>query len=80
VAIDAEFVSLQKEEAEIRSDGHRSTIKPAHMTCARVSLVYGSGPKKGDCFVRLCNFFVRVPAVLVVMSDALPSVLLWEPV
>ena len=51
VAIDAEFVSLQKEEAEIRSDGHRSTIKPAHMACARVSLVYGSGPKKGEAFI-----------------------------
>ena len=51
VAIDAEFVSLQKEEAEIRSDGHRSTTKPAHMACARISLVYGSGPQKGRVIV-----------------------------
>ena len=51
VAIDAEFVSLQKEQAEIRSDGHRSTTKPAHMACARISLVYGSGPQKGQVIV-----------------------------
>ena len=38
-------------KAEIRSDGHRSTIKPAHMACARVSLVYGSGRRKGDLFI-----------------------------
>lgn len=51
VGIDAEFVSIAKEEAEIRSDGHKSTIKPAHMACARVSLVHGSGPNKGQAFV-----------------------------
>lgn len=51
VALDAEFVSIAKEEAEIRSDGFKSTIKPAHMACARVSLVHGSGPHSGEAFV-----------------------------
>lgn len=44
VALDAEFVSIAKEEAEIRSGPHKkATIKPAHMACARISAVYGSG-------------------------------------
>eukprot|EP00048_Salpingoeca_helianthica_P008805 m.126737 g.126737 ORF g.126737 m.126737 type:complete len:1126 (+) comp14695_c0_seq1:1642-5019(+) len=52
VAIDAEFVSLAREEAEIRSDGVRSvTIKPSQMACARVTLVRGQGPRAGEPFV-----------------------------
>eukprot|EP00040_Diaphanoeca_grandis_P023802 m.130004 g.130004 ORF g.130004 m.130004 type:complete len:1203 (-) comp29449_c0_seq2:380-3988(-) len=49
VALDAEFVSIAKEEAEIRSGNHnKSTLKPAQMACARISAVYGSGPLKGQ--------------------------------
>lgn len=41
VAIDAEFVSLAREDAQIRSSGRKATVKPAHMACARISLVAG---------------------------------------
>eukprot|EP00730_Choanoeca_flexa_P006658 TRINITY_DN12197_c0_g1_i1.p1 TRINITY_DN12197_c0_g1~~TRINITY_DN12197_c0_g1_i1.p1 ORF type:complete len:693 (+),score=156.64 TRINITY_DN12197_c0_g1_i1:2-2080(+) len=51
VAIDAEFISLRKEDAELRSSGHRNTLKPAQMTPARVSLVAGSGQLRGCTIV-----------------------------
>ncbi|KAI8829400.1 ubiquitin carboxyl-terminal hydrolase-domain-containing protein [Chytriomyces cf. hyalinus JEL632] len=52
VAIDAEFVSLQKEELEIRSDGSRSTILPSKLGLARVSVLRGKdGPMEGVPFM-----------------------------
>ena len=44
VALDAEFVTLNAEEAELHSDGTRSTIKPSHLLLARVTVVRGEGP------------------------------------
>ncbi|KAJ3127637.1 poly(A)-specific ribonuclease [Physocladia obscura] len=41
VAIDAEFVALQKEETELHSDGSRSTIMPSKLGLARVSVLRG---------------------------------------
>ncbi|ODV58481.1 poly(A)-specific ribonuclease, partial [Ascoidea rubescens DSM 1968] len=52
VAIDAEFVLLEREEVELRSDGTRSLIKPQKQSLARVSVLRGdNGPKQGVPFI-----------------------------
>ena len=52
VAIDAEFVALQQEETEIRSDGTKSLIRPSTLTLARVSVLRGdTGPQEGVPFI-----------------------------
>lgn len=51
VAIDAEFVALQQEEIEIRSDGTKHTIQPSRLALARVSVLRGEGPNSGSPFI-----------------------------
>ncbi|XP_077977957.1 PAN2-PAN3 deadenylation complex catalytic subunit PAN2-like [Glandiceps talaboti] len=51
VGLDAEFVTLNQEEAEIRSDGTRSMIKPSQMTAARITCVRGYGSLDGEPFI-----------------------------
>ncbi|KAG6379196.1 ubiquitin carboxyl-terminal hydrolase-domain-containing protein [Boletus reticuloceps] len=51
VAIDAEFVSMQQEETEFRSDGTTRVIRPARLSLARVSVLRGDGPKEGIPFI-----------------------------
>lgn len=51
VAIDAEFVALQQEEIEIRSDGTKHTIQPSRLSLARVSVLRGEGPRSGVPFI-----------------------------
>ncbi|KAJ3968349.1 ubiquitin carboxyl-terminal hydrolase-domain-containing protein [Lentinula raphanica] len=51
VAVDAEFVSMQQEETEYRSDGTKKVIRPARLSLARVSCLRGNGPKEGVPFI-----------------------------
>ncbi|KIO23414.1 hypothetical protein M407DRAFT_78054 [Tulasnella calospora MUT 4182] len=51
VAIDAEFVALQQEESEYRSDGTKKIIRPSLMTLARVSVLRGQGTNSGTPFM-----------------------------
>lgn len=51
VAIDAEFVSMQQEEIEFRSDGTNRVLRPARLSLARVSVLRGDGPKDGVPFI-----------------------------
>ncbi|KDQ12374.1 hypothetical protein BOTBODRAFT_134946 [Botryobasidium botryosum FD-172 SS1] len=51
VSIDAEFVALQKEESEVRSDGTKKLLRPSQLTLARVSVLRGDGPQAGKPFI-----------------------------
>ncbi|KJA18541.1 hypothetical protein HYPSUDRAFT_144864 [Hypholoma sublateritium FD-334 SS-4] len=51
VAIDAEFVSMQQEETEFRSDGTKKVLRPARLSLARVSVLRGKGPREGVPFI-----------------------------
>ncbi|KAI9712687.1 MAG: poly(A)-specific ribonuclease [Bogoriella megaspora] len=51
IAIDAEFVKLQREEIEIKADGSRETILPSRLGLARVSVLRGAGPDEGLPFI-----------------------------
>ncbi|KAH8833946.1 ubiquitin carboxyl-terminal hydrolase-domain-containing protein [Flagelloscypha sp. PMI_526] len=51
VAIDAEFVSMQQEEIEYRSDGSHKVIRPARLSLARVSVLRGDGEAKSVPFI-----------------------------
>ncbi|KAI0303542.1 PAB-dependent poly-A-specific ribonuclease subunit PAN2 [Multifurca ochricompacta] len=51
VAIDAEFVQMQQEETEFRSDGTKKVLRPARLSLARVSVLRGDGPEEGVPFI-----------------------------
>jgi PAB-dependent poly(A)-specific ribonuclease subunit 2 len=51
VGIDAEFVSLQSEEIEIKADGSRETVRPSRLGLARVSVLRGEGSLQDVPFI-----------------------------
>ncbi|KAF7970658.1 hypothetical protein HWV62_23300 [Athelia sp. TMB] len=51
VAIDAEFVQMQQEETEFRSDGTKKVLRPARLSLARVSVLRGDGTMQGVPFI-----------------------------
>uniref|UniRef100_T2MCW3 PAB-dependent poly(A)-specific ribonuclease subunit 2 n=1 Tax=Hydra vulgaris TaxID=6087 RepID=T2MCW3_HYDVU len=51
VGVDAEFVTLNQEESEMRRDGTLSTLRPSQMSVARITVVRGWGPLTGVPFI-----------------------------
>ncbi|KPI34320.1 PAB-dependent poly(A)-specific ribonuclease subunit pan2 [Cyphellophora attinorum] len=51
IALDTEFVELEKAEIDVKADGTRETIRPAKNGLARVSVLRGEGAAEGLTFI-----------------------------
>ena len=51
IALDTEFVDLEKAEIDIKADGTQETIRPAKSGLARVSVLRGDGENEGIPFI-----------------------------
>ncbi|KAG8769786.1 poly(A)-specific ribonuclease [Ceratobasidium sp. 428] len=58
VSIDAEFVSLQKEENEMRSDGTKKVLRPSQLCLARVSVLREDGRAFIDDYIHTSDTIV----------------------
>ncbi|PGH11073.1 PAB-dependent poly(A)-specific ribonuclease subunit PAN2 [Helicocarpus griseus UAMH5409] len=51
VALDTEFVDLEKAEIEVKADGTQEMVRPSKSGLARVSVIRGSGTAEGVPFI-----------------------------
>lgn len=51
IALDTEFVDLEKAEIDVKADGTQETIRPAKSGLARVSVLRGAGEGEGVPFI-----------------------------
>ncbi|EQL29647.1 poly(A)-specific ribonuclease [Blastomyces gilchristii] len=51
VALDTEFVDLEKAEIEVKADGTQEIVRPSKSGLARVSVIRGSGTAEGVPFI-----------------------------
>lgn len=51
MALDTEFVDLEKAEIEVKADGTQEMIRPSKSGLARVSVIRGSGTREGVPFI-----------------------------
>jgi PAB-dependent poly(A)-specific ribonuclease subunit 2 len=51
IALDTEFVDLEKAEIDVKADGTQETIRPAKSGLARVSVLRGAGEMEGIPFI-----------------------------
>ena len=51
IALDTEFVELEKAEIDVKADGSQETIRPAKSGLARVSVLRGQGEAEGTPFI-----------------------------
>jgi len=51
IALDTEFVELEKAEIDVKADGTQETIRPAKNGLARVSVLRGNGLDEGKPFI-----------------------------
>ncbi|RMZ82086.1 hypothetical protein DV737_g2197, partial [Chaetothyriales sp. CBS 132003] len=51
IALDTEFVELEKAEIDVKADGRQETVRPAKSGLARVSVLRGEGKMEGTPFI-----------------------------
>ena len=51
VALDTEFVDLEKAEINVKADGSQEIVRPSKIGLARVSVLRGSGVQEGSPFI-----------------------------